>query len=75
MTRQKMSEKKSRVLRNLYNAKHYNEIANTLRGRRPSKDDCHYEFWLSIVHTFNHDFKKDNPNFKSEFFLEACGVK
>jgi len=64
-----------RQLRHLYHPGHYKEVANTLASRRPEKQDCHYEYWLSVVHTFAHDFAQDNENFRRGRFLRDCGAK
>lgn len=57
--------------RELFRARHYEHIADTLLGMRPHLEEHVYS---AIVLMFAARFKKDNSAFKRALFIDKCGV-
>ena len=50
----------------MFQRRHYEKLAIAIKSKLPHS--------IPTAHFLTHVFKADNPNFKPDRFLEACGV-
>jgi hypothetical protein len=54
---------------------HFQFIADVLLEKRPATPESEeYKSWRSVVLYFANELRYTNPQFKTDTFLEACGV-
>jgi hypothetical protein len=54
--------------------KHFEAIAKALANYNVESQASQAETVASIANALAREFKQDNPRFKKELFLKACGV-
>lgn len=71
----KQSYTKSKTSSKVFQARHYNAIADTisLEYQNPRLYPDEKAAIMRVIYSLADLFKDDNPNFNEEIFIKACG--
>lgn len=57
----------------MFQRRHYEAIAATLKANWPRSNSCRY-FYRCMIEQFANTFAQDNPRFDWNRFLKACKI-